>query len=113
MSVITSMRRQKAVYWKQGPLGVTGQPTFLAPVEIDCRWEDESVEFLNNNAERLASKAVVYVDRDMQEKDVLMLSTLNSAVLDDPFDNANAFSVRGFASLPNFKATEFLRTAYL
>lgn len=114
MSLITSMRRQIAVLWKQGDLDNQGQPSYAAPVEISCRWEDVQEGFLDSGMQKQMSRAVVYVDRDVSPEDVLMLGALDSGVVvDEPFENAGAYAVRAFNKLPNLKNTEYLLTAYL
>ena len=63
---------------------------------------------------KVISSSIVYVDRVMKAKDVLMLGELDSGVdQDNPKDNTNAWEIQGFDKLPNLKNTEILRTAYL
>ena len=114
MGIITTMRRQKAVYWAYLSVDTYGRPTWSAPVEIDCRWEDVNEEFLDEHSERQISMSKVYVDRDMKVGSVLMLGELDSGVDEDnPKDNDNAWEIRRFERLPNLKNTETLRTAIL
>lgn len=114
MSIITRMRRQKAVYWAAGQLDRHGQASFANPVQIDCRWEDRADEFIDDKGEKKISSSVVYVDRDMKTGDVLMKGLLNGDVnQSSPFSNPLAGEIKGYADLPNLKNTESLRTAYL
>ena len=114
MGIITTMRRQVCVYWAFSSFDDYGQPTWIAPVEIECRWEDVHEEFIDANEQRQISKAIVYVDREMTVGSVLMLSALDSGVDEDnPKQNDNAYEVRRFERLPNLKNTEILRTAIL
>jgi len=121
MSIINRMRKQKAVYWplaseETGGQAVDdyGQIRYGQAVEIDCRWDDEMVEVLDPQGNVFVSRAKVYVDRDVSIGGVLMLGTLASVVyLDDPKANNGAYEIRAFLKNPNFKATEFLRTAVL
>jgi hypothetical protein len=121
MSIISRMRKQKAVYW---PLGSSetggkdvddyGKPVYATAVEIDCRWEDSREEFISPKGDKELSHSMVYVDRDMRVGEVLMLGTLDSVVyLTNPKKNTNAWEIRAFEKLPNFKATEFLKRAIL
>ncbi len=116
MSLISRMRRQTAVLWSQGDLTPDnfGRPQVIAPVEIKCRWEDKREEFISFAGERDMSQSLVYVDRELKNGDILLLGTL-SGVTDPvtPKNNAGAFEVKGFAKLPNIRASEFLLTAYL
>lgn len=121
MSVITRMRKQKAVYW---PLQSSdsagdafddyGQPQWDGPIEIDCRWEDVIEEFIDASGTQQSSNAKVYVDRDVDVGGVLMLGELTDITDENnPKENDGAWEIRRFDKLPNMKATEFLRTAYL
>jgi len=121
MGIITKMRKQKAVYWPPGSdvsggldYDDYGKPLYADPVEIDCRWEDVAQEFVDTRNEITFSQAIVYVDRDVGLRGVLMLGTLADVTdLDDPKSNENAWEIRRFDKLPNLRNTEYLRTAYL
>ncbi len=121
MSIITRMLKQTAVYWALASgddvsYDDYGQPivTIADPVEIDCRWEDVNEEFIAADGTKQVSRAVVYVSEDVAVGGILMLGTE-----DDITDSVNikenvgAYEVRKFDKLPNFRATEHLRTAYL
>lgn len=110
-----------AVYW---PLASSdsggiayddyGQPILTDPIEISCRWEDVSEEFIDKKGTRQISHAKVYPDQDVDVGGILMLGTE-----DDITDSVNikenddAWEIKRFDKLPNLKATEFLRTAFL
>lgn len=116
MSIITKVLKQKAVLWSQGeqaPDGY-GNPRVSAPVEIKCRWEDTSEEFIAADGTKQLSKSVVMVDRDLRAGDVLWLGLLADVPdRENAKNNPGAWEVRSFQKLPNFKNTEYLRTAYL
>jgi len=123
MSIITRMRKQTAVYW---PLASTesggvafddyGQPMLGDPIELtnEVRWSDERVQFIDSKGSEQLSRSKVFVDRDMVEGEILMLGT-ESDITDSTNikENDGAWEIRGFKKIPNFKATEFLRVAYL
>lgn len=116
MSLISRVRKQTAVYWSQGSRGVDvhGRPKLLGPVEISCRWDDVSKEFLAADGTRQMSNSEVLVDRRMKVGDYLFLGTLtdltNASV---PKENKGAFEIRRFDDTPNLRNTENLYTAYL
>lgn len=114
MSIITTMRRQTAVWWQRStsPDGF-GRYTYAAPIQIDCRWEDIVVEFLDPQGNKTQSRSVVYVDRVIAAGDMLMEGDWESNTADDPTEEELAFEVRRFDKLPNLKNTETLYTAYL
>jgi hypothetical protein len=115
MGIITKMLKQTGVYWALGStLTEYGKPTYDSPVEISVRWEDVVEEFMDAEGSVQKSRSLVYVDRDVAVGSVLMLGSLTTGVdTTNPKNNDGAWEVRHFEKLPNFKATEFLRTAYL
>lgn len=116
MSLISRMRRQKAVLWAQGSQKPDdyGNPTTGNAVEIACRWEEKSEKFINFNGEEEVSKSVVYVDRELKKGDLLRFGPLSSVTNPaNARNNDGVWEVKGFASVPNLKCTENLLTAYL
>lgn len=122
MSLITRMRRQYAVLWKSNGKDKFGQPKFIEPVEIKCRWEDRVTTFIDPEGKETNSQAVVYVDRDVApDADFLWEGRLADVPSQDPADvdtflangSRRPWPVRGYARLPDIRAKETLRTAYL
>ena len=112
MSIITSMRRQTAIYWALSSIDNYGRPTWSAPIEIECRWEDVHEEYIDAHMQRQLSSAIVYVDRDMEVGSMLKLGDLDSGIdQDNPRDNDDTWEIRRFDKLPNLKNSEYLRTA--
>ncbi len=114
MSIIKRMRKQTAVYWPFVSINEFGVKVVGDPVVIKCRWEAKNVEFLDPKGEIQMSNAVVYVDRDTAIGGILMLGTA-SDITDtvNIKENDGAWEIRRFDDLPNLKASEFLKTAYL
>jgi hypothetical protein len=115
------MLNQTCVYWGLASTdsgGVArdkhGQPLYTSAVELDCRWEDKQVEFIDSQGVKRVSKSVVYVESDVDIAGVLMLGTL-SDITDavNIKENSGAQEIKGFDKIPDFDATEFLRAAYL
>lgn len=113
MSFIQRMRRQKAVWWQRLALDRYGRYTYAEPVEVKCRWEDVSTEYLGANGEKLVSRAVVYVDRVMSLGDRLWKGVLDSTTPDNPMSLSNAYEVKQFEQLPDLKNRQVLLTARL
>lgn len=107
MSLITRMRRQVATWFQQTGTDEFGQPSFTAGVEIKCRWSDEAKEVIAPDGSKMISSSVVYVDRDMEPGDLLQNSPLSDS------DVEEASRIEAFQKIPNLKATEYLRVAYL
>jgi len=114
MSVIKRMRKQDAVYWPFVSVDNFAQKVVGSPVQIRCRWDNVTQEFLDSSGEIQMSNAVVYPDRDTPIGGILMrgvLADITDAV--DIKENEGAWEIRRFDDTPNFKASEFLKTAYL
>ena len=121
MSLISRMRKQTVVYWPLASLDSGGddfddygQPVVTDPVELSCRWEDVSEEFVGADGTRLLSHAKVYVESDVAVGGILMLGEIDDITDSDNIkENDGAWEIKRFDKLPNLKNTEFLRTAWL
>lgn len=109
MSLITRMRRQKAVLWAYVGNNDYGQPTVDAPIEIKCRFEDVQEEFIDMVGAKVISDAKIYLDREVALHSVIWVGRL----LDLPVDPTNLLEVRKYSALPNLRNTETLRMAML
>ncbi len=115
------MRKQTAIWWPLGGINSGGndydnfgQPLYADPVQIDCRWDDTNVEIMLPDNTTYMSRATVYVDRDVALGGLLMRGVL--ADITDPVNprqNNGAWEIKRSDDIPNFKATEFLKIAYL
>ncbi len=123
MGLIVRMRKQQAVWW---PLASSqsaaddhdefGKPQSADAIQLTelVRWEDGTEEFIAADGTTQLSRAKVFVGRDMQPGDVIMLGLISNITnTTHPKENAGAWEIRRFDKLPNIKATEFLRTAIL
>lgn len=121
MSIISKSRRQKAVYWPK--LVSDGMGGFITnnPVEIDCRWDDETTLVVTADSKEAVSGATVYVDRDMVQGEFLLLGRMDSLPSKDvrPMD-VGARMILTFSKNPVLRvrqdgldpdANEYLRTA--
>jgi len=106
--------KQDAVYWPTEDVDAFGKPSWGSPVVIKCRWESSRETFINANGDEEVSRAKLIVDRDIEEKSVLLLGTLaNVTDQDNPKENDGAWEVRLFMKTPDAKAKRFLREVYL
>jgi len=107
---------QTAVYWGNPVNDGQGGRIFDEPVEISVRWEQRQELFMDSNGQEARSMAVIYLAQDVVLDGFLYLGTLNdisSAEEADPMILSNAFAIRNFESVPNVKATTFLRRVWL
>jgi len=114
MSIITRMLKQVCVYWPLGSFDNQGFPVVTDPIEIKCRWKDVSEETVAADGTKMTSKSKVHVDSDVSIGGILMLGVLTD--ITDPVnikENSGAHEIKRFDKTPNFRATEFLRLAWL
>jgi hypothetical protein len=122
------MRKQNAIYWPPASVDDFGREAHGALVELilvpggsnfRVRWEDKNEEFLDAAGTTRHSNAVVYCPvlpggSEVAVGGFLWLGNRNDLTDEAvPRDNPGAYEVRRFDKLPNLRATEFLRTAYL
>jgi len=127
MGLISRMRKQNAIYWPPAPADGFGRRGYGTLVEFvltggvnsRVRWEDRAEEFVDTKGTTVLSNAVVYVPvlpggGEVETGGFLWLGDRADLTDEsDPTNNSGAHEVRRGDKLPNFKATEFLRTVYL
>ncbi len=117
MSYITKNHKQTIVYWASPTPGKFGTFAYTAPVEITGRWEDRQVLFLDKEGKEITSKSIVYLGQDVDLGGFLYLGTLASiaSAIDEthPKNVDGAEEIRGFTKIPNLRATDFERRAFI
>lgn len=107
--------KQKAVYWSSPIPDGFGGFSYIAPIEINVRWEDRTEQYVDMSGQQALSNAIVYADRDFSIGCYIMLGTLLD-VTDpglDPQKTTGALRIMMVAKSPNIKGTQFLRKAWL
>ena len=113
IAVAIRAMKQVAVWWESSGIDEFGKPSYAAPVEIECRWDDAVEEFVGSNGDREISRSKLIVDRDLKVKDKLKLGALSIAIEGNPDDNEDAWEIRLFKKTPDFKGRKYLREVYL
>ena len=127
-AMITRNLPQTAVYWGNPADDGYGGTEFDDPVEISCRWEDKQQILGTITGNQIVgfqnvSRAIVYVDQDLDEDGMLMLGELtdiedssgdSSGGYYDPRQLSNAYIIKRFEKTPALNSTtEYLRKAFL
>jgi hypothetical protein len=116
MSWLTKRHNQKIVYWGSPvPDGVGGY-TFADPIEVNGRWEDAQKLFRDASGNEVVSDSIVYLGQDVVNKGWLWLgeiADLNSSDQDNPELLSGAKEIRSFSKIPNLKADDYERMAFL
>ena len=116
MNYITKHHNQKLVYWGSPVQGGFGGKTFADPIEIDGRYIEKSVLFIDQAGREQTSRAIATVEIDLDVGGFLWageLSTLGSSEEGDPTEVDGAYEIKAFKKVPNLKATQFVRKVYL
>lgn len=73
----------KAVLWTAGVLDGFGDPSFNAPVEIDCRWQDRNQKYQSlAGDERISNSQIYYQEADLiKPGDRIARGSMNSLLL--------------------------------
>lgn len=109
----TRSLNQTAIYWSPGIGDGFGSVVYGPAVEIICRWQDVAVLFRSSDGEEKTSSAVVYVDRVLQIKGMIVLGSLTDELAySDPIA-AEAREIRQVGVSPSLRADKQLNKVYL
>jgi len=114
MSFLTRNLNQTVVYWGTPSPDGFGGNTFATYVEINGRWEDSSEKFINPEGEEVVSKAMIFLDQDVDIGGWLYLGDtddISSANQDSPENVDGAYEIRAFMKTPNIDADDWERVA--
>ena len=98
-------------YWGSLVADGRGGYTFAAPVACDGRWEDTNEIFINQSAEEETSKAVIFIDRDLDIGGYVALG--DQTAYSDPLQVTGAYRIKGFAKIPDIKSNYYVRKAWV
>jgi hypothetical protein len=113
---LATIRPHKAVYWgKPTPDGYGGR-VFSEPREVDVRWEERGVIFVDATGQEQVSQAVVVMGELPVVGGYLWRGTesqLASEELADPNNLLDAFEIRGHRGIPSIRGDWTHYTAFL
>lgn len=110
MSVIIKNLKQDVTYWSPSSFDKFGNQIWAAPSAIKGRWEDRTELFIQDTGEEVRSKALVYIDSDVEVGGYLFLGSSISA---DPSTVTGSREIVDFRKIPNLNADFFERRALL
>lgn len=110
MGILTKMRKQTATYWSPSTPDGFGGKTYGTATALTVRWEDKIELFIDKDGREAQSSAQVFVGSDVAVEGYLYLGASSAA---DPRTVAGSREIRAFEKIPNLKASEFLRRAFL
>lgn len=96
-------------YWAATPDGYGGF-SFASPLTIKGRWQDTVMDTINNQGEAIVSRAIVYVNTDVEVNGYLAQGDLDDI---DPTLIDGAHRIARFDKSPNIKYSDYLRKVTL
>lgn len=112
MGQIGRKRKDWAVYWAPDAADRYGKPGFAEPAEIRVRWEETQIEFVNKEGRTEISNAQVLVDQDLELGGILMKGRLTDITSPlQPFENGDAYEIRGWEDVGSIRNTSRSRVA--
>lgn len=105
MRIIKKSRRHTAVWWRN--LGDTGRGyhAYDRPIEIQCRWDDETRHDFDDKGVAYHVMAEVIVDRKMGLGDAMLYGKLD----DLAFDGTDPLAIPGIGVVKKFERYAALR----
>lgn len=100
--------KQDVTWWAASPDGYGGY-TYSSPQTIKGRWQDKQELFRTPAGDEQVSKAIVYLDQDVDVGDYLYEGLSTAA---DP-TSLEAYQVRQFGKVPDLRNLQSLRKAIL
>jgi hypothetical protein len=110
MPAYTRNMNQLATYWPKTGTDVFGLPTFGAPVELLCRWQDRADLVRTPDGREVVSSSVIYPAQPLLVGGWL---ALGNHVAADPRAVAEASEIISVGSSPDLASTTVLYKAWL
>ena len=101
---------QTATYWGAPVPTGFGGTTFDVPKTLPVRWEEKGEEFIDDDGQERLSRAVVFLEDDVQVGGYLLLGT---SIVVDPTTVDGAEPIQRFSKMPDIRAANYLRKAWL
>jgi hypothetical protein len=113
MSILSGLLNQTITYWASPTKDGYGGFTFDTGVEIDGRWEDKQEIFMDASGEQLLSRAVVYLNQDVDIGGYLYNGASTGIAASNPQEVTGAIRVMMFNKVPDLNNTEYVRKIWL
>jgi len=101
--------RQTLTYWAPGPRDISGAPTFAAPVQLKCRWEDKAELVRNSRGEEIVSKSRAFLTSSVVPEGYMYLG---SSAEEDPREVTGALEIAYVSATPDIAALQELKVAW-
>lgn len=101
---------QTLTYWAFLSSDQFGSPTFSAPVQVKCRWQDVAVLFKDSQGQQRTSSAVIYPVRSLSLKSYVKRGIDSTP---NPVGLAGAYEILQNGDSPNLSGTVTLNKVFI
>lgn len=104
---------QTLTYWAPSAVATTdlyGKPTFSAPVQLSCRWEDRTEQLKDKKGEEFISKSRIFLNDDVDLDGYVFLGTSVSIT---PSLLTGAYEIQQKGRQPDLRNIRNLTVLYL
>src|SRR5690349_19064390 len=98
MDFLTFGLSQTLTWWRVTGVDGYNKPTFAAPVQLSCRWEDRVEKIQNDQGQDYVARSRIFLGSDVSTGDYLFLGTSGAS---DPRAVALARRVAAFRKTPS------------
>lgn len=101
MSLVKRCQRQTLVYWAPGKANTNGEPTYLAPVQLTCRWDNRVQEIQTESGTVVVSRVELITESQLSVGGCVVYGSLSTVShLANPKRNSGAYEVLKVSSTP-------------
>lgn len=111
--LITKCQKETFVYWALKCSDDNGHPTYEAPVEYTCRWDDKTQEIQLADRTYVVSRAELITEVRIREGGMIKRGALNAvSYQDDPRRNDDVYEVLKTGEVPTINYRRRLYEAW-
>lgn len=102
--------KQTVTYWAFVSLDRFSEPTFAAPVQLRCRWQDVAVLFKDAQGQQRTSSAIIYPEYSLDLKGYVKRGTDSTPY---PVGLSGAYEILQNGDSPNLSGTITLNKVFI
>jgi hypothetical protein len=112
MTWYTRNLRDHAVYWGKPIKDEWGDQTYPSAANVKCHWKEEAHVFVNASGANAVSKAVVFLDTEVNADGFLLHGSISPAIL-SPRAYSSAARIQYVEKQPSLRQDVVAYVAYL
>ena len=104
MQIIKAVQKDDLIYWAYSGADRYGQPTYAAPVQMKCRWDDCRKQIFTDDGSPVFTKIELITASALTLKGVVKKGKLTASINQaDPHANADVHEIMETAITPMLK----------